>query len=303
MMKNVIVTGAAGFLGRTLIQKLLENGVRVVAVDANFANGALADQENLTKIEMQLTDAESLTGAIPEGVYDAFYHFAWRGVNGPEKSDPDIQSENIRITLACARAAKNLKCSRLLVAGTVAERAVESLLKLEKTTGGMMYAAAKNAAHQMTETYCKYIGQPFVWMQFANIYGPGNYTGNLVSYTLAQLSRNEEAQYGPAEQPYDFIFVDDLIEAVYRLGDAECDRTGYYIGSGEPQQLKDYLRIIGALRRKENLIGIGKRPDDGVTYQVEMFDINPLVKTIGPYVKTSFEEGIVRTIRENKAHG
>ena len=302
-MKNVIVTGAAGFLGSTLIKKLLENGANVAAIDVGFDNGTLPDQENLTKIAMQLTDAEGLAGAIPEGEYDAFYHFAWRGVNGPEKADPDIQSENIRLTLACAKAAKMLNCPRLLIAGTVAERAVESLLKLEKTTGGMMYAAAKNAAHQMTETYCKYIGQPFIWMQFANIYGPGNHTGNLVSYTLDQLGKNEEAQYGPAEQPYDFIFVEDLIEAVYRLGDAAWDRTGYYIGSGDPRQLKDYLRTIGALRRKENLIGIGKRPDDGVTYQVEMFDITPLVKTIGPYVKTSFEEGVVRTIRENKANG
>ena len=300
-MKNVIVTGAAGFLGSTLIKKLLENGAKVAAVDVGFDNGTLPDQENLTKISMQLMDAEGLAGAIPEGEYDAFYHFAWRGVNGPEKADPDIQSENIRLTLACAKAAKMLNCPRLLIAGTVAERAVESLLKLEKTTGGMMYAAAKNAAHQMAETYCKYIGQPFIWMQFANIYGPGNHTGNLVSYTLDQLGKNEEAQYGPAEQPYDFIFVDDLIEAVYRLGDATWDRTGYYIGSGDPRQLKDYLRTIGAIKRKENLIGIGKRPDDGVTYQVEMFDITPLVKTIGNYVKTSFEEGVVRTIRENKA--
>lgn len=295
-MRNVIVTGAAGFLGSTLIKRLLSGGAKIVAVDRSFGNGALEDQAGLTKIEHRLTDAEALAAAIPAGDYDAFYHFAWRGVNGPEKADPDIQSENIRLTLACAKAAKMLNCGRLLLAGTVAERAVESLLKLEKTTGGMMYAAAKNAAHQMVETYCKYIGQPFVWMQFANIFGPGNHTGNLVSYTLDQLNQNKEAQYGPAEQPYDFIYVDDLIDAIDRLGDAAWDRTGYYIGSGDPRRLKDYLRTIGKLCGKEELIGIGKRPDDGVTYDMEMFDITPLEKTIGPYAKTSFEEGVRRTI-------
>jgi nucleoside-diphosphate-sugar epimerase len=55
-------------------------------------------------------------------------------------------------------------------------------------------------------------------MQFSNIYGIGNNTGNLVSYTLGELILNKEANFGPALQPYDFIYVDDLIEAVYRLG-------------------------------------------------------------------------------------
>ena len=55
-------------------------------------------------------------------------------------------------------------------------------------------------------------------MQFSNIYGVGNKTGNLVSYTLGELMAGKEAAFGPALQPYDFIYVDDLIEAVYRLG-------------------------------------------------------------------------------------
>ena len=49
-------------------------------------------------------------------------------------------------------------------------------------------------------------------MQFSNIYGVGNKTGNLVSYTLGELMAGKEATFGPALQPYDFIYVDDLIE-------------------------------------------------------------------------------------------
>ena len=118
-MKNVIVTGAAGFLGSTLIRKLLAGGAKVTAVDLSFSGGTLPDREGLTKTEHRLTDAEALAAAIPAGEYDAFYHFAWRGVNGPEKADPDIQSENIRIVLACAKAAKAIGCGKLMIAGTV----------------------------------------------------------------------------------------------------------------------------------------------------------------------------------------
>ena len=47
-------------------------------------------------------------------------------------------------------------------------------------------------------------------MQFSNIYGVGNKTGNLVSYTLGELMAGKEAAFGPALQPYDFIYVDDF---------------------------------------------------------------------------------------------
>ena len=43
-------------------------------------------------------------------------------------------------------------------------------------------------------------------MQFSNIYGPDNKTGNLVSYTIDELRNGNEALFGPALQPYDFIF-------------------------------------------------------------------------------------------------
>ena len=76
----------------------------------------------------------------------------------------------------------------------------------------MMYGVAKHACRLIVEDYCKNIGQNFVWMQFSNIYGVGNKTGNLVSYTLGELMAGKEATFSPALQPYDFIYVEDLIE-------------------------------------------------------------------------------------------
>ena len=84
-MKNVIVTGANGFIGNSLIKKLIENNVKVVAVDISFAAPRLPETDLITKIEATV-DA-SLADKIPAGEYDAFYHLAWRGVNGAEKAD------------------------------------------------------------------------------------------------------------------------------------------------------------------------------------------------------------------------
>jgi nucleoside-diphosphate-sugar epimerase len=229
------------------------------------------------------------------------YHLAWAGVNGPSKADPTVQLNNIQLGINCAQLCKGIGVKKLLCAGTVAEQAVHSLPNLTQTSGGMMYGVAKHCAHLMLEDYCKNIGLQFVWMQFSNIYGVGNKTGNLVSYTLGELLKGNEASFGPAAQPYDFIYVDDLLEAVYRLGYSETPKACYYIGSGSPRILKEYLMKIGELAGMQEKVGIGIRPDDGIKYDFSMFDTTPLKEAIGDYVSTPFEEGIKKTINWLKA--
>ena len=148
-------------------------------------------------------------------------------------------------------------------------------------TGGMMYGVAKHACRIILEDYCKNIAQQFVWMQFSNIYGVGNKTGNLVSYTLGELMAGKEAAFGPALQPYDFIYVDDLIEAVYRLGFKETNKPFYYIGSGNPRVLKDYLIRIGELVGCADKVGIGVREDNGLVEKVYNQAENPARKHCG----------------------
>lgn len=295
-MKNVIVTGANGFIGSSLIKKLIEKKVNVIALDISFQHSKLPVSNFIQEIEISLDDVEKLEEVIPYAEYDAFYHFAWAGVNGPSKADPVIQLKNAEMAMNCATVAKRLGVKKLLCAGTIAERATESLSNLNTTSGGMMYGVAKHCTHLMLETYCKNIGQDFIWMQFSNIYGPSNKTGNLVSYTIGELKKGNEASFGPALQPYDFILVDDLIEAVLRLGENKTKKNSYFIGSGEPRQLKDYLLEIGQLYGKEELIKIGSRPDDGIKYALDMFDIEALKADIGDYITKNFTEGIKYTL-------
>lgn len=293
-MKRVIVTGGNGFIGSSLIKKLIEKGIEVVAVDLSFATSRLPESTQITTIEAGV-DAY-LIEKLPAGEYDAFYHLAWRGVNGAEKADPTLQLSNIQMAVDCANICKQLGVKKYLCAGTVAENATFSLPHLSQTSGGMMYGVAKHACNLIVEDYCKNIDLPFVWMQFSNIYGVGNKTGNLVSYTLGELLAGKEATFGPAQQPYDFIYVDDLIEAVYRLGSNDTPKAFYYIGSGAPRKLADYLLRIGELAGCVDKVGIGVRADDGIKYTMEMFDNSDLVSAIDDYVATTFDEGIVKTI-------
>ena len=293
----VIVTGANGFIGSSLIHKLIKNNVTVLAIDRSFKEHHIPESDLITKVELELNDIDSIIKAIPAGDYDIFYHLAWRGVNGTDKANPIIQLENTQMTINCVTVAKKIGCKKILCAGTIAEQSINSLSLLRVCSESMIYGVAKHCTHLMFETYCKNIGLDFVWMQFANIYGPSNKTGNLVSYTIEKLANNKEAIFGPALQPYDFIYIDDLIEAVYRLGISITSQNCYYIGSGEPRILKEYLFEIGKLCGKRNLIRVGIRPDDGVVYTMKMFDTTRLVTDIGNYVSVTFTEGIKRTLK------
>lgn len=293
---NAIVTGANGFVGSSLVEKLTKKGIKVLAIDVAFSNQYLLNNELVNCQILNLNDVENCVKSIPFNSFDIFYNFAWRGVNGFEKTKYDVQINNIMLALKCAEIAKAVGCKKYLCAGTIAESSIESLFSIDTVSGGMMYGMAKYSAHILLETYCKNIGLDFVWMQFSNIYGPNNKTGNLISYTIGQLSMGEVATFGQANQPYDFIFIDDLLEAVYRLGVKQTNKHKYFIGSGEPRILKDYLFEVGRAFGKEELIQIGKRKDDGIKYSFDMFKTDDLINEIGYFVTKPFSEWIRYTI-------
>lgn len=317
-MKNIIIAGASGFIGESLIRRFINEDVHIWAIGRTFKSDIFytsdkikvinSDEDVLSLLSDYTVQSEQQSNSKEYKnrqhqdkqnfqIYDLFYNFAWQGVNGPEKTDYNVQLNNIKLALNYAELAHSLGCKKYLCAGTIAERAVDSLPFLETTTGGMLYSATKLCTRILLETYCKRIGLNFVWIQFANIYGPRNKTGNLVSYTIDQLLKCEEATFGPALQPYDFLYVDDLIEAIYRLGIGKTKGNFYYIGSGHPRILKEYLLEIGNIMKKQELIKIGKRSDDGIIYTEEMFDISSMVNDVGFIPKIDFTEGINLTLK------
>lgn len=301
-MNNVIVTGANGFIGRELVQKLYDEGHTVYSivrsnenVDELERNSIVitADYRNLSKIKER----------IDVGLECVLYHLAWQGVNGDDKKSIDVQNENIHIAIKVTQFAHEIGCSKILFAGTVAERALDSLSLLNIVPDGMIYAAAKQSVRVLLDVYCRNIGINHIWMQLSNIYGPTNKTGNIIGYTLGEILNGRDAFFGPAEQVYDLLYIDDLTEAMYRLGCCKSKKHFYFIGSGTPRKLKDYLITTGQLCGKCANIKIGRREDDGIKYDISIFSIDELTQEIGEYVSSSFENSMLKTIKEYQGEG
>lgn len=110
--KRVVMTGATGFIGRNTAKALLESGAEVFCLvrPGSPNRGLLPEHEKLTAVEGALDQVESAVKTI--GQADAFFHFAWGGVNRAEIDSPVVQQKNVEDSLRmCAR----LPCARLYV--------------------------------------------------------------------------------------------------------------------------------------------------------------------------------------------
>lgn len=271
---KIVVTGAKGFIGSRLTAALRDAGHEVCGLDVG-------------------DDLASLAAFAP---VDVFFHLAWTGSRGSARADCTLQIENVKMSLDYYARACTLGTRRFVCAGTIGELMAESPECSGVKSQNFVYVNAKCFLRRLlaireTPT-CK-----VVWARLGNLYG-GDLHGNLVDFTLGKIAKGERADFGPASQPYDFVHVDDAIRALVLLGTSAEDVQGaYYVGSGRCDVLADWLREIGRIAGKPELIGIGRRPDDGTRYRAEWFSIDAL-KRLGYLPQVPFVKGMAELIAE-----
>lgn len=297
-MNKVIVTGANGFVGYWLIRELIQNNVRVIAVlkDENEKVDMFAGMHGITFVFCDLSQLSYLDGLIHERGFDAFYHLAWKSAGGNGRSDYSIQLENVKYACDAVKIAEELGCKKILFAGTISERLSDNIFDKKTPSINEIYAVCKDFTHKLTHILSRNNHIECIWMQFANLFGPRSINGNIVGYTIKSLIDNSEAIFGPAEQIYDLLYIEDLAKAIVALGLHNVSSDVYYIGSGNPRKLNEYLLEIGKIMDKSHLIKIGARADDGTRYEESWFRIDKLSRDTGFIPTTNFAEGIKRTI-------
>lgn len=268
MTKRIVVAGARGFLGKRLVAELIRCGAEVLAIDV----GDSVEEVN--------------------GVWDVFFNLAWVGKGGALRANYDVQMSNVKVGLDFYREARRLGCKRYVCMGTIGEKMARLPECQHIKSQNLIYAISKNYLHDVLnslEDRCCQV----IWVTLGNIYGGSDAGGNIVDYCLREILAGREAIFGPAEQPYDFVHVDDAVRALAGIGlDDRVKSSGFYVGAGRPKPLKDYLLEIGRLAGCENLIGIGKRPDDGTRYLADWFDITALKAETDFEPRVSFEDGV-----------
>lgn len=302
-MKRVIVSGAAGFIGNAVARQLLEQGIHVVAIvkpGTYMSNEAFRLKDfNTTIIECDLKEIARLPQIMydQEFGYDAFYQFAWDGVDKESFADYDRQIDNIKWTLASVKAASELKCTKYIGAGSVSQM---ELLYPEgryfTADRHKYFRAALLASETMGRAYAEECGIEFIWPIIINVYGEGETAPRLINSMIINLIAGKQQSFSPGEQLYDFLHIEDAAKAFCLIGEKGHGNNQYIVGSGNARPLREYLECIRDVVAPEMKLGIGDLEFSGPEMTREMLDISALVEDTGFDPVVDFRTGITRTL-------
>lgn len=301
-MNNIIVTGANGFLGKHLIEKLLKENKTVLAVVRNKESILLhrKEEKRLFTIICDISNSAELESKIREtGIaWDTLYHLAWEGTSGDNRKDILCQEKNIQNTIQLIHLMSVLKIQNFIGAGSLAEVECKKYIFENGATPNpvAMYAAAKLALHMMSKIECNRLSINHIWGVFSNIYGVGDTTNNFVNFAATLMLSGKRASFTMGEQLYDFIYIDDFINALYLMGERGKNNHCYFLGNGSSRKLKEYIYCIRDEIDPQIPLYFGEVPYNGISLTEEELDISKTKKDLGFQPKVAFEEGIKRTI-------
>ena len=299
-MKRAIVTGANGFIGTWLIKELIKNNVEVIAVVRNENSNIEAIPKKAKIVYLDMASISELKNITIIKDIDVFYHLAWEGTGGKERSNYNLQLLNIKYACDSFVVAKDLNCKRFIGVGTITEKIAEDILNSKIKNENAIYGIAKLTTHCMLKTLSEKLGLPFIWARLANIYGENDTSENIVNYTINELSKGKRPSFSTAEQPYDLMYVADAGNALYLLGEKNAKENCYFVGRGEVRALKEYLIKIKDIYGNNAQINLGERPADNLEYHTEWFDTGPLKRDTGFQASYTFEEGINNTLNAKR---
>lgn len=258
-MSRLLITGAAGFIGRHAAQAAAAGGwdvhALVRAVPASRVDGVAYHAVDL------LDDPDGMRAAVAGIGATHLLHLAWYAVPGLYWTS----AENFRwvtATLALADAFAAAGGERLVAAGTCAEYdwrfgfCSEGVTPLAPATP---YGVAKDSVRRLLTAWSEQAKVRFGWGRVFFLYGPGEQPQRLVPSVATAILRGETAQCTAGTQFRDFLHVRDVAEAF--LAFVRSDVEGAVnIGSGRPVAVRDIIGTIAGQLGAPGRVALGARP-------------------------------------------
>lgn len=304
-MKQVVITGATGAIGRALIKVCIEAGYEVLAV-VHHKSERTSDLKTIKHCRVLHLDLAEYDNAMVEmakqGIasvgYELFFHLAWMAPFGEGRNNLDLQLENVKASLAAVRFAKELGCTTFIGAGSQAEygRVTGKLFPDTPTFPETGYGIAKLCAGQMTRLACEKADLKHIWTRILSVYGPHDGAQSLISVAIDDMMNDRETSFTPCEQMWDYIYSEDAARAMLLAAEKGKHGNVYVIGSGEAHPLKENIQKIADIINYKKEIGFGRRPYNDKQVMNLQADTNALTE-LKFKQQLSFEEGIRKTIR------
>lgn len=313
---TIIVTGAAGFVGMHVAERLLARGEQVVGVDVfnDYYDPALKDARAarlaahaaFRMVRMDVADAEAFAHLVRETNAKRIVHLAAQaGVRYSLDNPFAYERANLAGHLSVLEAARHADGFEHLVYASsssvygdrpgAGEGFTEDDAAAEPVS---LYAATKRAGELMSFSYAKLYGLPQTGLRFFTVYGPwGRPDMAYFSFTRKILAGEPIEVYGEGKMARDFTYVDDIVDGIVgaldRPPEGGVNRI-LNIGDSRPVGLMDMIATLEtALGREAQKIFRPMQPGDVTTTYA---DVSKLSALTGYSPKVPIEEGLPRFV-------
>ena len=325
--KNVLVTGAAGFIGFHLCKRLLEDSNNVIGIDnindyydVNLKLDRLAllkKHSNFTFYKKDIADLKATEEVFADTYqtdFDAVINLAAQaGVRYSLKNPHSYIRSNIDGFTNILECCRHNKVKHLVFASSSSVYGMNEKIPFSVSDNVdhpvSLYAASKKANELMAHTYAHLYGLPCTGLRFFTVYGPwGRPDMAYFSFTKAIMEDKIIDVFNFGKMKRDFTYIDDIIEGVVRVMDKipqsnpEWDRKNpdpgssyapyklYNIGNHNPVELIKFIEVLeNSIKKKaqKNMLPM-QQGDVPITYA----DVDDLMKDVGFKPSTPLEEGI-----------
>lgn len=265
IMKKILITGGAGFIGSSLVNRLSSNYIVYVIDDLSMGDkNNLNKSQNIRFLKGTVTDKSLMTKIIKENNFEYIFHLAAIASVADSVERPlDTHSVNfdsvLMILELCRKYQKNLK--RLVFSSSAAVYGDEETLpKKEESVIRPLtpYAIDKFSAEQYVLDYYSLYGVPTSAVRFFNVYGPNQnpsspYSGviSIIVDNCKKIMNGKPAHftiYGDGEQSRDFVYIEDVLDALIIVATSDNSLgTQYNVGTGTGTTLNRLVDTVSSI--------------------------------------------------------
>jgi nucleoside-diphosphate-sugar epimerase len=305
-LPKYLVTGAAGFIGRSIAAALLERGESVRGVDS-FITGKrenLVGLEELEFVEGDLADPTVCAQACA-GVEIVFHEAALASV--PRSvADPLATNRNcVDATLTLLVAARTAGVRRVIYAGSSSVYGdTPTLPKHEGMPPNPIspYAVAKMTGEYYLRSFTRVFGLETVTLRYFNVFGPfqdpaSQYSGVLAVFCRKMLAGEQPTIHGDGEQSRDFTFIQNVVHANLLAAAAPAEKVsgkGMNVATGAAVTLNQTFEILRGMTGYSGKPAYG--PSRAGDIRHSLADISMAEELLGYAPQVDFREGLSRTV-------
>ncbi len=297
---RILITGGAGFIGYYVTKRLLKEGYDIVVVDNGSRSSFLNEVKSLdVKLVLaDIRDVYALWDVINN--IDAIIHLAAL-INAEESMrKPLLYHEvNVQGTLNILYVASKRGVKRMVLASSAAVYGEPKKLPISEDhplNPLSVYGATKVQGEVYFRLFSNIYNFSAIILRFFNVYGPGQkgeYSGVITNFIRRGLGKKPLIIYGDGRQTRDFVYVEDVANAVLRSLEMKGFNI-FNIGTGHPYSVLELAELISnILGYKLDKVFKEERPGD-ITHSYA--DISLAREKLGFKPTTSLEEGLKKTI-------